>query len=48
MNIVDYSEAYALHLQAMSKAKGRERMRLLQLAAQKFEKVWCLYRAAIS
>lgn len=39
MNIVDYSEAYALHLQALNKAKGRERMRLLQLAAMKFDKV---------
>lgn len=39
MNIVDYSEAYALHLRALEKGKGRERMRLLELAAAKFTKV---------
>jgi hypothetical protein len=38
-NIVDFSEAQALHLRAREKGKGREQMRLLELSSQKFEKV---------
>jgi hypothetical protein len=37
-NIVDFSEAQALHLRAREKGKGREQRRLLELSSQKFEK----------
>jgi len=42
-NIVDFSEAQALHLRALEKGKGSEQKRLLELSSQKFEKVRLLF-----